>query len=69
MAILVKTNQDDVVAWHFDNKDTFSIKSAYHVLHDVREYEATRQQGSSSSSGPGSAKGFKCESPMFGVGN
>lgn len=58
MTIPVRIDQNDFVAWHFDNKGTFSVKSAYHVLHDVWEHEAIRQKGTFSSFGLRLEKSF-----------
>jgi hypothetical protein len=52
LAIPIKHGEDDTPAWHYDNKGIFSVKSAYHVLEDSREYEQGRQKGESSSSAP-----------------
>lgn len=37
------------MAWHFDDKGFFSVKSAYHVLADKRVSKLEKQQGASSS--------------------
>lgn len=37
LAISVRSGPDDIVAWHFDTKGIFSVKSAYHVLEDHEE--------------------------------
>ena len=37
------------MAWHFDVKGLFSVKSVYHVLEDEKERGQTRQVGQSSS--------------------
>jgi hypothetical protein len=50
LAIPIKHGEDDTPAWHFDTKGLFSVKSAYHVLEDNREYEQVKQRGTSSSS-------------------
>lgn len=34
LAIPVRPELEDTLAWHFDSKGTFSVKSAYHVLDD-----------------------------------
>ena len=41
---------DDLIAWHFDRKGVFSVKSAYHTLDAIKGREACRQVGASSSS-------------------
>lgn len=40
---------EDFLAWHYDPKGQFSVKSAYHVMEDKRERDAKRQVGESSS--------------------
>jgi hypothetical protein len=42
LAIPVHIDRDDCVAWHFDQKGTFSVKSAYHVLEDDAERSRLR---------------------------
>jgi len=37
------------LAWHYDKKGVFSVKSAYHVLDDIDTRENRTQQGESSS--------------------
>lgn len=44
----VQCDRDDFVAWHFDPKGMFSVKSAYHILEDREEMLMTRQTGESS---------------------
>ena len=39
------------MAWHFDPKGVFSVKSAYHVLEDDKERLQMQQRGESSSGG------------------
>ena len=41
LAIPVNSNMDDSIAWHYDTKGLFSIKSMYHTLEDNRERRAT----------------------------
>lgn len=48
LATPVHIDSDDCVAWHFDQKGTFSVKSAYHVLEDDAEISRVRQRGESS---------------------
>jgi len=50
LSIPIKHGREDTLAWHFDNKGIFSVKSAYHVLEDAKERDQIRQTGSSSSS-------------------
>jgi hypothetical protein len=59
MLIPVRVGHDDYVAWHFDSKGIFSIRSAYHVLDDQRERDARRQRGESSGSSSDSPSSFK----------
>jgi hypothetical protein len=40
---------EDMVAWHFDPKGIFSVKSVYHVLEDNQELNCRSQHGESSS--------------------
>lgn len=49
LAIPIKQGGEDTIAWHFDKKGIFSVKSAYHVLEDNREQQQPKQGGSSSS--------------------
>jgi hypothetical protein len=41
-------DREDSVAWHFNKKGVFSVKSAYHVLEDEAESKLVRQRGESS---------------------
>jgi hypothetical protein len=50
LAIPLKQNMDDFLAWHYDKRGLFSVKSRYHVLEDKKSFEA-QQQDSASSSG------------------
>uniref|UniRef100_A0A0A9CHE7 Reverse transcriptase zinc-binding domain-containing protein n=1 Tax=Arundo donax TaxID=35708 RepID=A0A0A9CHE7_ARUDO len=50
LAIPVRYDMEDSIAWHNDIKGTFSVKSAYHVLDDERVRQTRRQSGESSSS-------------------
>jgi hypothetical protein len=50
LAIPVCTEHADVVAWHFDTKGVFSVKSAYHVLEDEMERDRRTQRGENSCS-------------------
>jgi hypothetical protein len=43
-------DHEDIVAWHYDPKGQFSVKSAYHALADSEEQDRTVQVGESSSS-------------------
>ncbi|BAF07425.1 Os01g0967700, partial [Oryza sativa Japonica Group] len=49
LAIPVRLDTNDFVAWHFDTRGMYSVKSAYHVLEDQRERSAKKQEGGSSS--------------------
>lgn len=48
LTIPIKLGYDDMVAWHFDPRGLFSVKSVYHVLEDKREQSKVKQVGSSS---------------------
>ncbi|XP_039796349.1 uncharacterized protein LOC120661524 [Panicum virgatum] len=41
---------EDLLAWHYDKKGIFSVKSAYHVLDDGRTRDRCRQRGEGSGS-------------------
>ena len=43
LSIPLKPGYEDSVAWHFDHRGVFSVKSGYHVLEDKREQEKVRQ--------------------------
>jgi hypothetical protein len=45
LAIPVHIGREDIIAWHFDKKGTFSVKSAYHNLHDQASRAAKKQKG------------------------
>ncbi|RLN42620.1 retrotransposon protein, putative, unclassified [Panicum miliaceum] len=45
-SIPVHFDLDDVLAWHFDIRGIFSVKSAYKVYRDVVEHESRRGQAS-----------------------
>ena len=51
LATPTNSGLDDVVAWHFDRRGLFSVKSAYHVLNDEKQRVKPRQRGESSSGG------------------
>lgn len=42
LVIPIKNGMEDLLAWHFDNKVIFSVKSIYHVLDDSRARENRR---------------------------
>lgn len=48
LATPVHFDREDRVAWHFDQKGMFSVKSAYHVLEDDAETVRVWQRGESS---------------------
>jgi hypothetical protein len=48
LAIPIRQGAADTLAWHFDKKGMFSVKSAYHVMEDQREGEQRRDHGESS---------------------
>lgn len=50
---------EDFIAWHFDSKGVFSVKSAYKVHVQMLKNEATRQQGHSSVVGNQNAELFR----------
>jgi hypothetical protein len=49
LSIPIKHGMEDMIAWHFDSKGIFTVKSAYHILDDCRERDAGRQHGEGSS--------------------
>ena len=50
LAIPVRPGHKDFIAWHYDVKGVFSVKSTYHIMEDSRELSTVRQQGESSGS-------------------
>jgi hypothetical protein len=48
LSIPLKNGMEDTLAWHFDPKGDFSVKSAYHVLTDKKELSKRRQIGEAS---------------------
>jgi hypothetical protein len=50
LSIPIRSNCEDTIAWHFDPKGVFSVKSTYHVLDDRKELERCTQRGESSGS-------------------
>lgn len=48
LAIPLRPNNEDLIAWHFDSKGIFSVKSAYHVLQGLEEQGRQIQRGVSS---------------------
>jgi hypothetical protein len=50
LATPTNPGHDDFLAWHFDRKGLFSVKSAYHVLDDEKHQVKNQQKGESSSS-------------------
>lgn len=49
LTIPIRAGVEDGLAWHFDNRGIFSVKSAYHVLEDERRRHKPKQDGASSS--------------------
>jgi hypothetical protein len=49
LAIPVHVDRVDTMAWHFDKKGCFSVKSTYHILEDAAALQCTRQSGVPSS--------------------
>ena len=43
LGIPIKHNIEDILAWHYDKKGLFSVKSAYHVLVDEKKRKQPRQ--------------------------
>jgi len=59
LGIPIKAGMDDLLAWHYDKKGIFSVKSSYHVLVDDQRRVARHQQGESrESSGRASEPSF-----------
>ena len=48
LTIPLKQGMMDNLAWHFDSKGRFSVKSTYHVLKDNRDMNKNKQNGESS---------------------
>ena len=48
LSIPIKSGMDDILAWHFDSKGVFSVKSAYRILDDDRARNASWQKGEGS---------------------
>jgi len=48
LATPVHPDRDDVVAWHFDSKGVFSVKSAYHTFERATAHDRSFQTGESS---------------------
>ncbi|WVZ74299.1 LOW QUALITY PROTEIN: hypothetical protein U9M48_022500 [Paspalum notatum var. saurae] len=59
LSIPLSRNTEDLLAWHFDEKGLFSVKSAYHVLHDKERRNQGRQEGGTSRAGGGSCSDWK----------
>jgi hypothetical protein len=45
LAIPVHAELEDTIAWHFDPKGLFSVKSVYHVLDDETQRNKWHQRG------------------------
>lgn len=50
LATPINPDHEDALAWHFDNKGQFLVKSAYHVLDDEKNRMKSRQRGEGSNS-------------------
>ena len=48
LSIPIRPDMEDTIAWHFDPKGTFSVKSAYHVLEENKQRNQEKQRGESS---------------------
>lgn len=48
LTIPVKTEYEDCLAWHYDAKGIFTVKSAYHVMTDEQDRSMKKQTGESS---------------------
>lgn len=57
LAIPLQTDHDDFVAWHFDKKGIFSVKSQYHVLEGNEEQQRQIQKGECVSTPPAPCPG------------
>jgi hypothetical protein len=51
LATPTSPGHEDALAWHFDRRGQFSVKSAYHMLDDAKHWAKARQAGETSSSG------------------
>jgi hypothetical protein len=49
LQIPVRHGMEDTVAWHFDKKGVFSVKSAYRLGIDLRDHQRVRDASSSTS--------------------
>jgi hypothetical protein len=49
LATPMNAAHEDTIAWHFDRRGIFSVKSAYHMLDDEKERLQTNQRGECSS--------------------
>ena len=58
LSIPVKQGYGDSLAWHYDVRGLFSVKSVYHVLEDSREQKKVMQVGSTSSADSGTVGNF-----------
>jgi hypothetical protein len=48
LAIPLRPDREDFIAWHFDSKGVFSVKSSYYVLESNEEQNRVVQRGESS---------------------
>ena len=48
LALPVHTDMEDVLAWHFDSKGLFSVKSAYRLFCDDHHLKSTSGSGATS---------------------
>lgn len=48
LSIPLREDSEDFVAWHFDNKGVFSVKSAYRAHVNMERMQAIRQEGQGS---------------------
>lgn len=58
LAVPVHQDMEDVLAWHFDSKGSFSVKSAYRVLCGNQQRSSRYDQAASSSSGTSGDEAF-----------